>query len=211
LTQVARTLDRAEATAALENNLQMHVATNARDRVFIHAGVVGWRGRAIVLPGRSFAGKSTLVNALLAAGATYYSDEYAVLDRNGRVHPYPRRLSLRQPEANPTRISAAELGADTGVAPIPIGQVIFTEYRPGAAWRPKQLSPARALFELVANTLPNVSQSRLGRKVLESLAVSVNAVQSRRGNADDAAGEILREAESRRATMLGRLLFARAA
>ncbi len=29
------------------------------------------------------------------AGATYYSDEYAVLDEDARVHPYPRRLSLR--------------------------------------------------------------------------------------------------------------------
>src|SRR5687768_17180193 len=75
----ARTANRAEALAALENALQATVAAHARGRVFVHAGVVGWRGRAIVLPGRSFAGKSTLVRALLAAGATYYSDEFAVL------------------------------------------------------------------------------------------------------------------------------------
>ena len=51
------------------------------------AGVVGWENRAIVMPGASFAGKTTLVRAWLEAGATYYSDEFAVLDRAGRVHP----------------------------------------------------------------------------------------------------------------------------
>src|SRR6476469_10330058 len=96
----ARTLDRAQALAALEDELQKYVMVNARDRVFVHAGVVGWKGRAILLPGRSMAGKSTLVRALLAAGATYYSDEFAVLDAKGRVHPFPRRLSLRRPGMN---------------------------------------------------------------------------------------------------------------
>ena len=43
--------------------------------------IVTWgRGRAIVIPGRTFSGKSTLVAELVRAGATYYSDEYAVED-----------------------------------------------------------------------------------------------------------------------------------
>src|SRR5690348_8030399 len=32
------------------------VAEHAKSMVFVHAGVVGWREHAIVLPGRSFAG-----------------------------------------------------------------------------------------------------------------------------------------------------------
>ena len=128
---VARTLDRGEAFLNLEGELQRFIAANARDRVFIHAGVVEWQGRAIVLPGRSFAGKSTLVKALLAAGARYYSDEYAILDRKGRVHPYPRRLSIRRDGVVRDRPAAADLGRDTGSGPIPVGLVAFTEYRPG--------------------------------------------------------------------------------
>jgi hypothetical protein len=209
--QVVRTLDRATALGALENELQTAVATGARDRVFVHAGVVGWRGRAIVLPGRSFAGKSTLVRALLAAGATYYSDEFAVLDPKGRVHPYPRRLSLRRDGAGPARPTAADLGAETGTRPLPVGLVAFTEYRPGADWRPRPLSPARTLFELAANTRPEVSQSRLGRDVLERLAVSAPAVQTRRGDAAAAAAEILRTADWPPTASPWRRLFARAA
>src|SRR6266700_1389758 len=93
--RLARTKALEELFEPLESDLQMFVAEWARRRVFVHAGVVGWRGQAIVIPGMSFSGKSTLVAALVRAGATYYSDEYAVFDARGRVHPYARKLSLR--------------------------------------------------------------------------------------------------------------------
>ena len=67
----------------LERRIKMYVAEMARRRVFVHAGVVAWQGRAIVIPGRSYSGKTSLVAALVRAGATYYSDEYAVLDLQG--------------------------------------------------------------------------------------------------------------------------------
>jgi len=60
--------------------------------------VVAWRGRAILLPGRSYVGKSTLVMELVRAGAVYYSDEYAVLDARGRVHPFAQPVALREPD-----------------------------------------------------------------------------------------------------------------
>ena len=64
--------------------------------MFVHAGVVAVDGRALLLPGGSFTGKTTLVAALLRAGAQYGSDEYAVLDEAGLVLPaYPRPLSIR--------------------------------------------------------------------------------------------------------------------
>jgi hypothetical protein len=63
---------------AFENHLQLWVAEGAPRHAFVHAGVVGWRGRAMVIPRSSHSGKSTLAAALIRAGATYYSDEYAV-------------------------------------------------------------------------------------------------------------------------------------
>ena len=115
--RLARTTDTDEALEALEDHLQLYVAEHAPRRVFVHAGVVGWRGKAVVIPGRTMTGKSTLVKALVEAGATYYSDEYAVLDKRGRVHPYARPLAMRPigggpPKRSPRKIWARESVSD---------------------------------------------------------------------------------------------------
>jgi hypothetical protein len=101
--RLGRTLELAEALAAWEMYLHLTIAEHARARVFVHAGAIGWRGSALVIAGRTHTGKSTLVAALVRAGATYYSDEYAVLDANGRVHPYLRPISLRGTDGQPPR------------------------------------------------------------------------------------------------------------
>lgn len=95
--RLLQTMDMAKLVKVFEDDLHLYVATYARRRLFVHAGVVGVNGHAILLPGRSLAGKSTLVFALMQAGATVYSDEFAVLDSRGYVHPYARPLSLRSP------------------------------------------------------------------------------------------------------------------
>src|SRR5438477_8050583 len=40
--------------------LRATVGEYAPEHVFLHAGVVGWRGKAIVMPADSFKGKSTI-------------------------------------------------------------------------------------------------------------------------------------------------------
>src|SRR5689334_7192989 len=75
--RVARTHDLDEALLRLESALHLYVAEKARRRLFLYAGVVSWNDRAIVLPGRTMSGKTTLVAALVRAGARYYSAEYA--------------------------------------------------------------------------------------------------------------------------------------
>ena len=59
--RLARTTALDELCEGLASDLQLYVAEAARRRLFVHAGAVGWRGRAIVIPGRSFSGKTTLV------------------------------------------------------------------------------------------------------------------------------------------------------
>src|SRR3954468_7334834 len=60
---------------ALERDARHTVAAMSKQRVFIHAGVVGWGGGSSVLPGASFSGKTTLVAELVRPGAASYSDE----------------------------------------------------------------------------------------------------------------------------------------
>src|SRR6059058_4219429 len=99
LLRIARSRNFDDLLDAFESHVQLTVAEFAPRCVFVHAGVVGWNNRAIVIPGLSHSGKTTLVKQLIEAGASYYSDEYAVLDEKGCVHSYPRPLGVRVPDS----------------------------------------------------------------------------------------------------------------
>lgn len=181
--RLARTLDVDELFDIFDADLRLTVAEFAHRRVFVHAGVVGWGGRAVVIPGRTHSGKSTLVAALLRAGATYYSDEFAVLDARGRVHPYPEPLSLRQRTGRPRKVSPEALGASAGETPLPIGLVLVTHYKRGAIWRPRTLSPGNGLLALLANTVPARRKPRLVLKALHNAVAGARMVKGTRGEA----------------------------
>ena len=189
--RLVRTTERHEALAVLENHLTQAVAEMARRRLFVHAGVVGWNGRAILVPGASHAGKSTLVAALLAAGATYYSDEYAVLDPQGRVHPFPRPIRLRDAREIATSLEPEQLGGRRGLGPLPVGLVVVARYDEGARWQPARLSPGRAVLELLSNTIvarshPSAAMATLGRVVSRA-----PSFKGRRGEARETAAWLL--------------------
>lgn len=175
-----------QAADAFESDLQLFVAETAPHRVFVHAGVVALRGRAIVIPGRSFSGKTSLVAALVKAGATYYSDEYAVLDERGRVHHYARPLSIRENGQleKPKRYQVEALGGRSGVRPLPVGMVVVSKYKPGARWRPRGLSEGEGALELMANT---VSARRQPEAMLEAIRRVVSLAPVLKGDRGDAA------------------------
>jgi hypothetical protein len=188
--RIARTLDPEEALDALASSLRLYVAEAARDRVFVHAGVVGWRGRAIVVPGRSGSGKSRLVAALVRAGATYYSDEYAVFDSRGRVHPYPAPLCWRDEGRAARRIPAEELGGPAGRA-LRVGLVADARYEPGGSWQPSALSPGRGLLLLLANTIPARRKPRAVMAALSQAVAQARVWSGRRGEAEETAALLL--------------------
>src|SRR5439155_19536974 len=49
-TLLIRTLSLTEALQIFESDVQLHVAETSEEGLFIHAGVVEWRGRAILIP-----------------------------------------------------------------------------------------------------------------------------------------------------------------
>jgi hypothetical protein len=184
VSRLARSLDLNDIFEAFDHDLHLNVAELARRRLFVHAGVVGWRERAILMPGRSHAGKSSLVAALVQAGATYYSDEYAVLDAQGRVHPYARPLSLRHGEGGkPIRYDVEQLGGRTGVKPLPIGLVVVAEYQAGAVWRPRSLSLGRGILALLANTVAVRGQPEMALDTLQHAVSGAKLIKGRRGEA----------------------------
>ena len=62
----------------------------------IHAGATTHNGRTMLLPGRSGAGKTSLVLGLLLRGWTLLSDEVAAVRTDtSAVHPFPRVLCVK--------------------------------------------------------------------------------------------------------------------
>jgi hypothetical protein len=151
---VASDVDLELALGLLDTYVHGSLALHAPEHVFIGAGAVAHNDRAILLPGMALSGKTTLVAALVRAGCVYYSDQYAVLDERGRVHPYARPLSLPIP-AGPESNDRGEIrAAIVGAEPVPVGAVVATAYRPGAEWRPMRLSRGEGLLALLSHTVP---------------------------------------------------------
>jgi hypothetical protein len=192
----ARTRDLDRALAVLESEIRQGVAAGADRRTFVHAGVVGWRGRAIVVPGRSRSGKTTLVAELVKAGAEYLSDEFAVLDGRGRVHPFTKPLSVRGPggcDVHARSRRAEDLGGRCATGPLPVGLVVLAEHRPGAAWRPQRLSAGQAVLEMLAHTVPARLRPEASLRALERAVARATVVKGERGEAGELAALLLRE------------------
>ncbi len=176
-----------------ENHSAQLTALRAQDCLFVHAGVVGWRGRAILIPGRSMTGKTTLIQALVQAGATYYSDEFAVLDQQGQVHPYPVPLSIRGNNGQPVRKTPVEeLGGQIGVAPLPVGLVVVTQFQPDSKWRPRKLTAGQSLLAMMDNTIAAQREPQYTMPILRQAVIGARTIQSERGEADQVAPTLLR-------------------
>jgi hypothetical protein len=181
------------------SKLRLTIAEYADSRVFIHAGVVGWKGKAIVIPARSFQGKTTLVAELIKKGAVYYSDEYAVLNEEGLVHPFPKTLSLRgiidkyrQVETTPE-----SFGGKVGTEPIPVGMVLLTEYEAGAVWEPKIISSGNGIMEILEHTIPIRYKPQFTLQVLNKMANRAIIAKSKRSEAKDLVEMLLKFYETK--------------
>jgi hypothetical protein len=178
------------ALEMLDSHIRLHVAAHATDWTFVHAGVVVLDGRALVLPGESFSGKSTLVKALVERGADYYSDEYAVFDLSGHVHPYPRPLQMRTaPAAEDQEI--AVLGGVASTRKAEVGVVAVIRYRPGSEWRPTHLSPGHGATVLLGNALSAYLRPRESLQVLTRAVRTATVLEGDRGEAGPVAEALL--------------------
>lgn len=157
----------------------------------VHAGTVAWKGRALLVPGGSHAGKSSLVAELIRRGASYYSDEYALIDEDGRVHPYPRPLLLRNGNPEQTPHLAAEFGAQVGCEPAPVRWIFSLQYRSGGGWNVAEVSQSVGLLSLLKNTPHVLGRSpAMIRSFQRAVANAANFV-GERADVGEAADRIL--------------------
>lgn len=181
------------ALAVLDSQIRIHLGVMTPDMVFIHAGVVAHNGKALVMPGSSFAGKTMLVAALVRAGAIYYSDEFAVIDERGLVHPYAKPLSVRGDDQWQTDHPVESLGGVAGEGAVPLGAIVITSYRPGGEWQPRRVSAGEGAMALLANTIPARDRPEQVMRALKLAAGSAVALEGERGDADPIAANLLAE------------------
>lgn len=190
--RLARTMEHETVYPTLQSDLQLRLAELARRRTFVHAGVVGWRGRAIVIPGRSMSGKTTLTTALVQAGATYYSDEYAIFDPSGLVHPYPRPPMIREEGVAAKRANGLVLDR-TGMKPLPLGLVVVTGYKPQGRWSPRSVTAGRGMLALWANTVSARHRPDAILALFSRTLRGVPILKGTRGEAVETAARLLAE------------------
>jgi hypothetical protein len=181
--------------SGLEPMFRVVIGEFATRRVFVHAGVIGWKGEAIIFPGRSGKGKSTLIKELIKKGAIYYSDEFAVINNTGLIFPYPKPVSIRESwTENGVQVDypCEALSAKQGMKPLQLGKIYFLEFKNGGKTVLKKLSLGLAMLEILNHT---VSTRNNPKKTLEYLQISLKNAEiysGTRGEANNFADFLLK-------------------
>ena len=202
--ELALSVDPAEPASLLrlESDLSLWAASHLADLVAVHAAVFADGESVVVLPGPSFAGKSTLSLAAMDLGLEVLSDEYALIDPStGSVRGWPRPvrrrgangvvdrfpIPIQQGSVQPSMVATLHYDAahagDTGL------DVEFT-------------SQGETVAALLANTV--CAQSRPSDSFSAAVAVArlVHSVRGTRGEAVLAIAELRRMLSDRPAVEL---------
>ena len=150
------------------------LAGGSRRGLVLHAASVMWNGRALMLPGRSGAGKTTVAASLMSQHFTYLTDELThVVDSPPRVEAFARPLRVHEPAlgaledrhqlmsralgvmTSPDGVLVAPKGLGGGEPPrrVSLAAVVFPRYRAGCAFSLVPLSPARSALLLMEGLL----------------------------------------------------------
>jgi len=146
------------------------------DLFFLHAAVLGWRGRAVVVAAPSGTGKSTLAYASVMCGLAYLSDELAPIELHDlTVRRYPRALCLKANHPFSHSLPRAALRAGDRIyvpvdsltdAVIPdsvtLGACIFLRRERRQLSGLHRISAASAAARLLENTLNSLSHADYG-------------------------------------------------
>lgn len=186
LEELIRQMSEQKKIGLLESKIRLTVAEFAENHVFLHAGAVRYKDKAIIIPARSFSGKTTLVAEFAKRGLEYYSDEYAVIDRDGFLHPFPKQLSMRGiiDSYQQVDMDVEEFGGVKGDIPISVGLVLISKYKKGAKFTPRVVSSGEGIIESIANS---VSIRQKPEFVLGVLGKVINHAKVVKTNRSDAA------------------------
>ena len=172
----------------VESELGLFAAERLHTLVAVHAAVVVSDGRAVLLPGPSMAGKTSLCVAARDVGLDVLTDEFALLDpATGLVGGWPRRFRIRT-EEGPVRIDGV---SSDGRFPVGLVAALRHDpYRTGSL-DVEDITPGQTVLHLLRNTVCARSRPVTSFSTALVVARSASGVQGRRGEAIAALGPLL--------------------
>lgn len=205
-----RTVPRDEARRYVLQQLLLELHGDAGVAAVLHASAVSIGERALLIAGRSGAGKSTLTVALVAAGASYLSDDLLPLAADGRhVLPFPLALSVksgswelvgallpklwqaREHRVRDLRVRYLPMTApETIRRAVPVGAIVVPSYEPGAATELVPLSPEET-FALLIDSGSEIVGAPPSVRPLARLVDTVPGFRLAFGDVGDAARQSL--------------------
>jgi hypothetical protein len=78
-----------------------------------------------------------------------------------------------------------------GTRPLPVGLVAVSQYRQGARWRPRRLTPGQGVLALLANAVPARERPAAALAALQRAVVAAPVLKGTRGEASEVAGVLL--------------------
>jgi hypothetical protein len=158
----------------------------------VHAGAVLLGDRALLFPGASHSGKSSLVAELLRHGAVCYSDEYALIDAEGLVQPYPRPLLLRNGGREQTAVLPFELNSRVATSRAKVGWILSLHYETGGSWKIRDVPQSLGLMSLLQNTPHALADSPHMVESFRRAVAETRCFEGQRGETSDAVDQIRR-------------------
>ena len=176
----------------LEYDIYNLLVDRLSEYYLVHAGVVSHDDKAIVLPGRSGGGKTTLIAGLLKDSFKYLTDEIGVIDPHTlKVHPFPKPLNMKirslslfdnfQPEMEvinksdvniEDKIHHVHINSGSVHAmdkPLAVRDIIFVRYDPRGKSRLTPISRANAINEMPKCSFNHYRFKESGIDILDSL------------------------------------------
>ena len=176
------------AAEALLRETTYHLADKNRDGVLLHAAAVARHGQCLLLPGKTGAGKTTLVAWLVTKGYAYLTDELVYIARESqRVTALRRPLNVKTGALAVLRALGVHIEASETVSSLtatlvphvvlgdrspwstpPLAGLMFPHYQPGHPFRVEPLSRGQAALALIeclinARNLPTLGVSEVAR------------------------------------------------
>jgi hypothetical protein len=159
----------------LRERLHDSLSRLAQAKLVLRAGVVGWKGSALLLPTPRLSGTTRLVEALQALGAVRYSDQLAIFNDELQVIPY---------QGDPK--------ADQSAPPIAVSLVAYLPYRPALEAASRLESGGQATMTLLPlATITDKEQTPGVLSTLASICRKSRFVKGTRQEAKDCAQALL--------------------